>query len=109
MFWACFRPIAACCGPLELLANIAILGCLPFSASFLEKSVYTLKLTESCYLTSFWLCPITTCRASVCSGLVLGRLLHVRSPLELLANIGLLGCLPFSALFLEKSVYTETD
>jgi hypothetical protein len=36
-------------------------------------------------------------------------LLHVRGPLELLANIALLGCLPFSASFLEKSVYTQTD
>ena len=67
--------------------------------------------TESFYLTSFWLCPITPCRATVCSGLVLGRLLHVRGPfelaanigLELAANIGLLGCLPFSEPFLEKS------
>ena len=71
--------------------------------------MFALKLTESFYLTSFWLCPITPCRATVCSGLVLGRLLHVRGPLELLANIALLGCLPFSASFLEKGVYTQTD
>ena len=62
-----------------------------------------LKLTESFYLTSFWLCPITPCRATVCSGLVLSRLLHVRGPLELLANFGLfLGSSPISASFLEQ-------
>jgi hypothetical protein len=93
MFWACFRPLDACPQSLELLANIGLLGCLPFSASFLEKSAYTQ----------------TACRSTVCSGLVLGRLLHVRGPLELLANIALLGCLVFSASFLEKSVYTQTD
>ncbi len=55
------------------------------------------------YLTSFWLCPIIPSRATVCSGLVLSRLLHVRGPLELLANFGLfLGSSPISASFLEQ-------
>ncbi len=36
-------------------------------------------------------------------------MLHVRGPLELLANIALLGCVAFSASFLEKIVLTKTD
>ena len=71
--------------------------------------MFALKLTEIFYLASFWLCPIIPPRAAVCSGLVLSRLLHVRVPLELLANFDLfLGSSPISASFLEKSVYTQT-
>jgi hypothetical protein len=65
--------------------------------------------TQSFYLASFWLRPITPCRATVCSGLVLGRLLHFRGPFELAANIGLLGWLPFSEPFLGKSDWTTGD
>ncbi len=86
LFWA------ACC------MSAARLSWRPISAywaachfrSHFWAKVIGPHVTESFYLTSFWLCPITPCRATVRSGLVLSRLLHVRGPLELLLDFGLI-------------------
>ena len=111
MFWACFKPLAACPQPVRAPRQFRpLFGLLADFGLIFGAKVFALKLTESFYLTSFWLCPIIPSRATVCSGLVLSRLLHVRGPLELLANFGLfLGSSPISASFLEQSVCTQTD
>ena len=110
MFWVCFQPLAACQRPVRAPRQFRpLFGLLADFGHIFGAKVFALKLTESFYLTSFWLCPIIPSRATVCSGLVLGRLLHFCGPFELAANIGLLGWLPFSEPFLGKSDWTPGD
>ena len=82
---------AACCTPAARLSWRPIsaywAGC-HFRSHFWAKVIGP-QGTQSFYLASFWLRPITPCRATLCSGLVLGRLLCFRGPFELAANIGL--------------------